>query len=179
MGTVSTVPGFAGIRTIGHLLERVPGGSELRQALTHMRLWSGDHPGFDRPPSFPQRFSDLDDDQLGDLASTWAAARGRAQEILGVLEAVRARLQVELRRARSAATRRLVADLDPGTRLPAQHHIAAQIDADEEVLDAEDALVMVESMLKAVAGYVQTYDGYCQVISREITRRGDLRRSGL
>lgn len=172
---------LGGVATANDLLRRV-GAEQVLALLQRLGFWvGGDNPtsGATRRP-FPRDLSRLDSNKLGDEASYWQSELSRVIGVTGALQARRIETDFQLKRARNLATAALLRGYrEREERAPTQSALAAEVAERPEVQDAEEALLTIEVVLTALGAVKEAYEGYCRVLSREVSRRGDLIRGGI
>ncbi len=166
---------LSGVQNANELLRRV-GAEDVLMLLSKLGFWVG---GTQRGPekAFPTDLSRMESSSLGDEAAYWQSELSRAVALAGALRGHKQTLDTKLKRVRSAATLAIVDGVPAGEKAPVSTVLAARVADRPEVREAEDALDALGSALVALDSVIVAYEGYARVISREISRRGDLLRA--
>ncbi len=167
---------LSAVNDLDQLVSRIPNGAPLIRMLRQLGFWVGHgQPAQSDAPVFPTNLASLSDEQLGNANGFWQSEMSRATEIAGALDATRIHAKAAVTRARAQALNDIVSTLDDGQKLPTKALLDAKIATVPEVVTAEDSLALLESVLAAFKGIREGLEGRCKVLSREITRRGDLK----
>lgn len=163
------------IRTVDQVMARTPQGLELVELLRSLGFWvGGDNPlNADTRRPFPVQVSRLTSNQLGDENAYWQSELSRVTTIIGTLAAQRLELNARLARARANSAARTLDAVPEGEKPPPAATIEARVADDNVVVEAQDRVLLVDMLLVALKAVREAYDGYCRVLSREITRVGD------
>lgn len=170
---------LSAVADLTDLVSRVPGGSPILVMLRKLGFWVGHGNTNETAPDFPRNLASLSNEALGNAMGFWQSEMSRATEIAGVLDATRVQAKVALTRARAEATVAYLDGLAEDAKRPAKAELDARIAARTEVVTAEDHLALLESITIAFTAIREAMEGRCKVLSREITRRGDLTRVGV
>lgn len=175
---------FKNLRTVGEFLDRTPHGRELVDFLKKLGFWiDGTNPANpEQRRPFPRQIPTNPED-LGNLGFYWQSELSRVTEILGVLDSQRYKLGIDSKRARAAAAARLhrqraeeITNAEDSSKLKpyTATQIGALVEDDVTVKEADDKIVLVEMLYRALDALRVSFDGYCRTVSREVTRQGDL-----
>jgi hypothetical protein len=176
-----------GVRTADDLI-RSAGGDELLSLLSSLGFWVGGGGNPTEPArTFQQSVADMAPDTLGNESSYWQSELSRVVAVVGALAAQSKLSKLDLSRAKSAA---VVAVYDAASQnqgsgddasappARAKALTKAQVDAmvaqRPEVQARENNLVIIEAAVVALDAAREAIEGYLRMLSREITRRGDL-----
>lgn len=123
------------------------------------------------------RLAEADDRTLADEHLYWVSELGRITELVGMLNAqeVPAALAVKVAKARARVEARRRTD----GKQPTQSALDDLADVDPVVIEAEQQLGRIRSLLASAAAAKEATAGYVQGLSREITLRGDGKRAHL
>jgi hypothetical protein len=168
---------LSGIRSASELMRRV-GGEDILALLSRLGFWvGGDNPLDGERRRFPTDVSKLSSDRLGDENAYWQSELSRVIAIHGALQSQRMVAGLDLKRVRTSAAARLLADAKTaGERPPTRDQLNIAIDERPEVRAPEDKLLILDVVMASLGAVKEAYEGYCRVLSREVTRRGDIAR---
>jgi hypothetical protein len=168
---------LSGIRSATELMRRV-GGDDILALLSRLGFWvGGDNPLDGTRRRFPTDVSKLSSDKLGDENAYWQSELSRVIAIQGALHSQRMVSQLELKRVRNSAAARLLADAKAkGERPPTRDQLSIAIDERPEVREPEEKVLILDVVMSSLGAVKEAYEGYCRVLSREVTRRGDMAR---
>lgn len=169
---------LGGVTSANELLRRV-GGEQILVLLQRLGFWVGSEQP-EKKKSFPLDISKLDSNQLGDEASYWQSELSRITAILGALESRKLFAENEVKRAKNAGLARLSRGYrEKNQKQPAATVVAAEVASLPEVMAAEETLLAIAMVTTSLEAAKEGIEGYCRTTSREISRRGDLLRSGV
>jgi len=173
---------ISGVSTANDLLRRM-GAEEVLVLLQRLGFWvaaEGPNPARGATRQFPKDLSKVDTAQLGDESSYWQSELSRVVTIIGALQSRRLVTEFELKRARNTALARILRGYkDREEKAPSQAALNAEVATQPDVQSAEEASLAVEVAVMALSAVKESLEGYTRVLSREISRRGDLLRSGV
>jgi hypothetical protein len=171
---------LGGVTSANDLLKKV-GAEQVLVLLQRLGFWvAGNNPITSTPHAFPKDLSKLDSDHLGDECSYWQSELSRVIAIIGALESQKLVASFELKRAQNAITARLLrANQEDGKKPITAVALNSAIATAPEVQSPEEALLVIEVSLTALESVKTALEGYTRVLSREISRRGDLLRGGI
>lgn len=171
---------FGGITSANDLMRRL-GADQILVLLQRLGFWvAGDNPVSQQRRPFPRDLSKLDSSSLGDECAFWQSELSRVVTIMGALESRRMVADHEVKRARNTAASRILRQLkDAGEKAPSQSVLATEVAALPDVQSAEDDKLGLDVALTALSAVKEAIEGYTRVLSREISRRGDLLRAGV
>lgn len=179
-GATMTDLNLGGVTSANDLMRRV-GAEQVLVLLQRLGFWvGGDRPVNEQRREFPRDLSKLDSDALGDHCSYWQSELSRVVAVIGALQARQLIAQFDVKRARNTATARLMREYrDRDEKLPSQSALAAEVAGCADVQSPEESLLTVEVAITALGAVKDALEGYTRVLSREISRRGDLLRAGV
>lgn len=173
---------LGGVTTANELLRRL-GAEEVLVLLQRLGFWvaaEGPNPVAGTAKQFPKDLSRLNSGQLGDECSYWQSELSRVVAIIGALQSRRLVAEFEVKRARNTAMSRLLRGYrDREEKAPSQAALSAEVATQPDVASAEETALAVEVAVTALGAVKESLEGYTRVLSREISRRGDLLRSGV
>jgi hypothetical protein len=161
------------------LVQRL-GGEHLVAVLRRLGFWVAGAAAPPAPRVFPTQVSQLSGDRLGDEHAFWASELSRAHAVVGALRGLRARLDHELKRRRNSAAAQLLRDARAADlKAPTKSQIDIEVADKTQVKEIESQVADLEVLIASLEATRDALDIYVRVLSREITRRGDLFRSGV
>lgn len=173
---------LGGVTSANELLRRL-GAEQVLVLLQRLGFWvagDGANPITTNHRKFPHDLSKLDSGRLGDECSYWQSELSRVVAIIGALQSQKVVASFEVKRARDTAMARLLrAAREANEKAPTQAALAAEVATQAEVQSREEGLLGLEVTITALSAVKEALEGYCRVLSREISRRGDLLRSGV
>lgn len=173
---------LGGVTSANELLRRL-GAEQVLVLLQRLGFWvagDGANPLGGVRREFPHDLSKLDSGRLGDESSYWQSELSRVIAIMGALQSQKVVADFELKRARNTATARLLRQYrEQDEKAPSQAALAAEVATQPEVQTKEEGLLGLDVAITALSAVKDAFEGYARVISREISRRGDLLRSGV
>lgn len=172
---------LSGITSANELLRRL-GAEQVLVLLQRLGFWvAGENPLTSQNRKvFPSDLSKLNSAQLGDQCSYWQSELSRLIAIIGAIQSQKVVSEFELKRARNTALASLLKQYRAGDeKPPSQTGLAAEVSTRPEVQTAEEALLGLDVSITALGAIKEALEGYARVLSREISRRGDLLRSGV
>lgn len=157
------------------------GADDVLRLLQRLGFWVGGGVRPDRPPvRFNPRLAELSPTELGNTAGFWQSELSRVTAVIGALEAAQRRVRHEIRVVRAKEMARLVREAsDRGDRPPARTVLEVLAAEHPQVGALEHQQGVLESVSVALSAAKDAIEGYCRVLSRELTRRGDLLRAGV
>lgn len=154
------------------------GGAELLRMLRTLGFWVGGGQVGEPSRGFTQRVSDLSSGALGDENSYWQSELSRVIAISGALNAQMKMAKLSLQRSRATAAAAILQQVsDDGEKPPTKTLLDLKVSQRPEVQQNENNLVILEAAIAALDGARESIEGYTRMLSREITRRGDLARA--
>lgn len=172
-------------RTTNELIKQLPGDSiAFASTLKKLGLWSSRvHDSVDERRPFQRNIASVAPDTLADEQAYWTSEAGRISELHGFLMGQKVKSDLELRvataKARSQVRQQNATKTDANGKAIklTTGEVNDLAEAQQVLIDAREATVLVESTLAAVAATKEATLLYLNTISREITRRGDLLRA--
>lgn len=135
--------------------------------------FKGAWPGQREVPRIPARISELDSDMLGDLHATFHSELHRLYENLGLLRAAHRWLVRKSELVQAEASQKVRAGHSGRLTNEQTRNLVL---LDPEVRDLELAIADLAAALELFDSLREGYESTCRMLSREITRRGDLLR---
>lgn len=160
------------ITSAADLLRRVHAEGVLT-LLQRLGFWVGEADSTLRSKRFPSTVSEMHTNELGDENAYWQSELSRAIEIHGALRSQRHTMETTLKRARARALKAEVEKVPADQKMPTKAVFDARVAENPQVMEAEDALVTLNTAIDTLEAVVNAYEGYTRALSREISRRGD------
>jgi hypothetical protein len=162
-------------------LLRAAGAGEILGVLQRLGFWVG---GGRNPASPVRQFSPdisrLESGRLGDETGYWQSELSRVTAILGALDGQERLLKSRTKRARDVAAATILRSAkDAEEKAPTSAQLSVQVSERPEVVELEEQVALLEAVAVTLAAARDAIEGYCRVLSRELTRRGDLLRAGM
>jgi len=162
---------FSNIRSLSAALDRLPTGTDVVELAKRLGLWTTQaHMSVAERPLFKANLADLTHAQISNEAGRWTADFGRITELYGVLIGQREQIKVRLKLARAEARTRVRA-AHTETKALTVAAINDQAEEDPAVLDEEQRLALVETLLAQVSATREISQQYLATLSREISLR--------
>lgn len=162
-------------------LVRAVGATEVLNLLQRLGFWIGGGSNPTQPArQFNTDLANLSPVALGNEAGYWQSELSRVTSIAGALRGQQRRMTYRVKRRRDLLTADLIQEHHrENKKVPAQNQLAAIVSARNEILELEEASAMLDAVIIAFDAAKEAIDGYCRVLSRELTRRGDLLKAGI
>lgn len=191
---VRSLAALGRIANANELLDKV-GADSLLRLLQRLGFWAGwgdGNPLGGQTKKFRVDLSKLESGQLGDEAAYWQSELSRAIAVAGALQAQRMISNMNVKRAKDAAAAAVLREREQASKQPVPEGevpvkqerltgalLASLVAERPEVVDEENKLLLLDVVLASLDAVKEAIEGYCRVLSREISRRGDLMRAGL
>lgn len=162
-------------------LLRAAGAADVLSLLRKLGFWVGDGRRGDRPErAFRHDLAELTPTELGNESGYWQSELSRVIAVLGALSGAERRLKHKIKRARDQEAVRLLREAaDKGEKAPTKAVLDIKVSEHTSVVQLENQLGVLESVSIALSAAREAIEGYCRVLSRELTRRGDMLRAGI
>jgi hypothetical protein len=162
---------LSSIRSLTAALARLPTGTDAVELSKKLGLWTTTaHMEVPERPKFKVNLSELTPDQISNEAGLWTGEFGRITELAGALIGQREQIKIRARKARAEARSRARAT-STATKAPTAAAINDLAEEDPSVIDQEERLALVETLLAATSAAKEITQQYLATLSREIAFR--------
>lgn len=157
------------------------GASDVLGLLKRLGFWVGSGRRGDQPEqAFNPKLADLTPRELGNDSGYWQSELSRVIAVLGALSGAERRVKHQIKRARDREAARLLREAaEKEEKAPTKAVLDVMVSEHITVIQLEQQLGVLESVSISLNAAREAIEGYCRVLSRELTRRGDMLRASL
>jgi hypothetical protein len=164
---------LSSVRSLTNALDRTPNGTAVVELGRKLGLWStAAHANPEDRKPFIASLGTISERQLSDEMGYWTSEFGRLAELNGVLVGQRNELGIRGKKLRATAKSKIRKEcVREDRKAPTQGELNDLAEEDVEVLENDERLVLVETMVAFVQAAKEATAQYLQTLSREIAYR--------